>query len=486
MKMTEYKEKSYILAIDQSTSNTKAVLFSNLGELIDRYDVPHRQIVKGDRVEHDAEEIYRNTICAVRELVARNLDKKARISSVAITNQRETAVCFDIKTGEPLYNAIVWQDGRAKKEAERLEKDADYIRRATGLKLSPYFSAPKYVWIKENVEKARLCAERGDFRCCNIDAWLLFKLAGEYKTDITNASRTLLFNLDTLSYDEKILSAFGLKKEFLPEICYSDELFGYTDFEGIFEKKLPIKGVAGDSHAALFANTDEVGGIKATFGTGTSLLLNVGEKRMTGENSSVVESVAFSKNGKVFYGIEGNINYSGAVMNKVIDLGLAKNVKEIASSAASIDGNDGVYLVPAFSGLSAPYWDDKARAVICGMNASTKREHILRAAEEAVAYQIKDVFEEIKICGGKIEKIYADGGATKDKFIMQFVSDLLGIEVSVSLVEELSAFGVAALAAGDAKFFLGKSYVSVSPKMEESQKDMLYRGWKQAVQKALS
>lgn len=484
--MSDYRKKSYILAIDQSTSNTKAVLFSNSGELIDRVDVPHKQIIKNDLVEHDAEEIYNNTIKAVKGLLSFHPDKKSDIVSVGITNQRETAVCFDIKTGKPLYNAIVWQDGRAKDVVKRLEKEKAYIRRVTGLNLSPYFSAPKYAWIKENVEKAAECAKSGDLRCCNIDAWLIYKLTGEYKTDITNASRTLLLDLDTLSYDEKMVSMFGLKQEFLPKVCFSDELFGYTDFEGLFDKKLPIKGVIGDSHAALFANTEKIGGIKATFGTGTSLLLNVGESRMDGNNPSIVESIAFSHNGKAYYGIEGNINYSGAVMNKVIDLGLAQNVKEIAKLASSIDDNDGVYLVPAFSGLSAPYWDDNARAVICGMNASTKREHILRAAEEAVAYQIKDVFVEIEKSGGKIDKIYADGGATKDKFLMQFVSDILGVEVCVSLVEELSAFGAAALSSGEKEFFDGKSYVSVSPKMEEKKKDMLYNGWKEAVKKALS
>lgn len=479
-------EKKYILAIDQSTSNTKAVLFSQSGKLVDRVDVPHRQIVVGSLVEHDAEEIYQNTLLAVKRLIDKDGERRTQIKACGITNQRETAICFDIKSGKPVYNAIVWQDGRATEQTDRVETERSYVKKVTGLNLSPYFSAPKYAWIIENIKEAQECAKKGDIRCCNVDAWLVFKLTGNFKTDVTNASRTLILDLETLSYDEKMLSLFGLKREFLPKIACSDELFGYTDFEGLLPEKVPIKGVMGDSHAALFANTEKVGGIKATFGTGTSLMLNVGDKRISNCPTSVVESVAYSKNGKAYYAIEGNINYSGAVMNKVIDLGLAQSVREIATAATSVEDSGGVYLVPAFSGLSAPYWDENARAVICGMSASTKKEHILRAAEEAVAYQIKDVFEEIKRCDIAINGIYADGGATRDDFLMGFVSDILDVTVSVSSVEELSAFGVAAIAAASEEFYGGKTYKTVQPKMSEEKRQTLYGGWKDAVAKAIT
>ena len=479
--------EKYVLTIDQSTSQTKAMLFSEKGALMDRVDVKHRQITneKGF-VEHDADEIYKNTILAVKKLVDRNADKKDGIMCVGITNQRETAVCFDVKTGMPVYNAIVWQDGRAKDVTDKLSNKKPYFKNATGLNLSPYFSAPKYAWIINNVEKARELAKSGDLRCSNVDSWLLYKLTGEYKTDFTNASRTLLFNLDKLSYDETALQAFGLKKEFLAKPCPSDELFGYTDFEGIFDRKLPISAVMGDSHAALFANSEKVGAVKATFGTGTSLMQNVGTRRMENVPVSLVESVAFSFGGKAFYCVEGNINYSGALMQRLVEMGFAENVAEISNLAKTVDGNGGVYFVPAFSGLSAPYWDENARAVLCGMSASTTKAHICRAAEEAIAFQIEDVFAEMEKNGKSAEYIYADGGATKDKLLMRLVADLTDKEVYVSSIEELSAFGVAKLAIRSAEFGKNNEYSVVSPKKEKEERTRLLSGWQEAVGKALT
>ena len=485
----------YILAIDQSTAGTKAIIFTADGELVHRVDVAHRQITNEKSwVEHDPVEIYKNTILACKKAIEGCGIEKSRIKAIGISNQRETAVCWDKETGIPVYNAIVWQCGRAAHITEEIKKagKAEMVRRTTGLNLSPFFSAPKFSWIIRNVEKAKELLNQDRLCCGNIDAWLLYKLTDgkEFKTDYSNASRTELLNLDTLNWDQEMIQLFGLKESALPEIKGSDSIFGYTTLEGLFDDPVPIAAMMGDSHAALYANgCHNPNTAKATFGTGTSVMMNVGEQRPQVKSRGVVESLAWGINGKVNYSLEGNINYSGAIIKWLVDdIRLINNAIESEACAAAVPSTNGVYLVPAFSGLGAPYWNNDARAILCGMSASTKKEHIVRAALEAIAYQIKDIVEELNsCCQSPLKKLCVDGGATKNQFLMNFVAGMLDVELAISGTEELSAAGVAHLASiaskcSTAEEIFGKERHTVKlPEMSSQERDMHYQGWKSAV-----
>ncbi len=485
----------YILSIDQSTAGTKAILFTAEGELVSRTDIPHRQITNEKGwVEHDPAEIYQNTVKACKRVVEESKLDKALIKAVAISNQRETAVCWNKETGEPVYNALVWQCGRAMDITQEMEKagKAELVRRVTGLNLSPFFSAPKFTWIVRNVPAAKELLKADKLYCGNVDAWLLYKLTGgkEFKTDYSNASRTELLNLDTLQWDPDMVELFEIKRSALPEIQFSDSLFGYTSLEGLFDTPVPVHAMMGDSHAALYANGCHSSfTAKATFGTGTSVMMNAGLERPKAASKGVVESLAWGIGGKVNYSLEGNINYSGAIIKWLAeDLKLIANAKESEEIAASVESTNGVYLVPAFSGLGAPYWNNEARAIICGMSASTKKEHIVRAALEAIAFQIKDIVEELNTCcQNPLQKLCVDGGATRNQFLMQFVADLLNVDLAVSKIEELSAAGVAYLAsiasgcAAPETIFRRGLHTAMSPVMTEEQRKKHYDGWKNAV-----
>lgn len=487
----------FVLAIDQSTSATKAMLFQQDGKLVIRHDLSHRQIINEKGwIAHDPMEIYRNTVTAAKEVVKKSGVEKSRIAGIAISNQRETAVCWDRTTGKPVYDAIVWQCGRAADITDALADHQDQVRANTGLNLSPYFSAARFAWIVKHVTGANSLLQQGKLCCGTIDSWLLFQMTGgaSFQTDVTNASRTQLLNLDTLSWDDHVMKLFGLSKEALPEICHSDACFGYTDLEGFFDRPIPIHAMIGDSHGAMFANGClEPMTAKATFGTGTSVMMNVGGRRAMTSEKGIVESVAFSFGGNISYALEGNINYSGAIIQWLVDdLELIASPKQAGGLAASVDSTNGVYLIPAFSGLGAPYWDSSARAAICGMHRGTKKAHIVRAAEEAIAYQIKDIFEEIKLCSELPHEIAADGGATRDTFLMQFVADILGIRLRISDVEELSAAGAAYLAlmglglSGKEQLFSSRQAKWMLPNMEEAKRAKLYMGWKHTTQIIMS
>lgn len=485
----------YILSIDQSTAGTKAILFTAEGELISRTDLPHRQITNDKGwVEHDPVEIYQNTIKACKKVVEESKLDKALIKAVGISNQRETAVCWDKETGEPVYNAIVWQCGRAADITEEIRRagKAEQVRRVTGLNLSPFFSAPKFSWIIRNVAKAKELLQKDRLYCGNVDAWLLYKLTDgkEFKTDYSNASRTELLNLDTLQWDPDMIELFGLRKSALPKIQSSDCVFGYTTLEGLFDTPIPIHAMMGDSHGALYANgCHNSFTAKATFGTGTSVMMNAGLERPKVTSKGVVESLAWGIDGKVTYSLEGNINYSGAIIKWLVDdIKLIANANESEDIAASTESTNGVYLVPAFSGLGAPYWNNEARAILCGMSASTKKEHIVRAALEAIAFQIKDIVEELNTSGQcPLQKLSVDGGATKNQFLMQFVADILNVELAVSKTEELSAAGVAYLASiasgctTSEAIFARHLHTPMKPSMAKEQREQHYKGWKNAV-----
>lgn len=483
----------YVLAIDQSTSGTKAIIFDVEGRLIFRENKSHRRIVNEQGwVEHNPCEIIENVYIVCTECIGKSGINADEICSIGITNQRETVVCWNAETGEPVYNAIVWQCGRAADISNRLSDWADIIKRKTGLRPSPYFSAPKITWILENAPLAAQLQAQGKLCCGTVDSWLLFNITRDhaFKTDYSNASRTELLNLDTMSWDEELAELFGIKINSLPELCSSDAVFGYTDLGGALPSAVPITAVMGDSHAAMFANgCHEPGMAKATFGTGTSVMMNTGGKRAECVADGVVETVAWVAQNRPIYALEGNINYSGAVVDWLVkNMDLLENSHQAGIIAQTAEDTGGVYLVPAFSGLGAPYWNTDARAIICGMTAATNKSHLIRAAEESIAYQIKDIIEQLNECGpASISMLCVDGGATRDNFLMSFVADILGVVLNISLVEEMSAEGVAYMASISAghsspeRLFQQTRHKRLLPTMPEKKRVELYGGWKKAV-----
>lgn len=477
-----------ILAIDQSTSGTKALLFDGEGRLLGRHDLPHEQKINSQGwVSHDPMEIYRNTLETVRLLLEETGADRESIGAVGISNQRETALLWDRDTGLPVADAVVWQCARAAGICQRLADRGEAIQERTGLNLSPYFPAAKWAWILENtpgLAGKNLCAG-------TIDAWLVYKLTGGrvFATDYSNASRTQLFNLRTLSWDSEICGWFGIDPAMLSEVRFSDSLFGETDFEGFLPHPVPIHGVLGDSHGALFGQGClSPGMVKATYGTGSSVMMHIGQRPVFSKKG-LVTSLAWGMEGKVDYVLEGNINYTGAVTKWVVEeLGLLSSSKEAGPVAQSADPADTTYLVPAFTGLGAPYWDSGAKAMLYGMSRTTGRAEIVKAAEECIAYQIADVLELMgQEAGVTIQELRVDGGPTKDKFLMQFQSDILHIPVAAPEREELSGMGAAFCAGIAAGVYTGEIFQSVrrrrlAPEMEETLRKTKRAGWRQAVE----
>lgn len=488
----------YVLGIDQSTQGTKGLLFDENGALICRSDLPHRQYIdQRGWVEHDPEEIYANTVQVVKKLVEKSGIDKNDIKVLGISNQRETAFVWDRNTGKPVYNAVVWQCARGAKICERIAEQGhgEMIRSHTGLQLSPYFSAAKIAWVLENVEGAAEKAEKGELCCGTIDSWLVYKLTGgkEFRTDYSNASRTQLFHIGSLSWDQEVCSLFGIPVSCLAEVTDSDGEYGYTDFEGYFENPIPIRGVLGDSHGALFGQgcTDK-GMIKTTYGTGSSIMMNIGQKPVYSDR--VVTSLAWKMNGQVNYVLEGNINYTGAVITWLKDeLKLISSPSETEILANKANPGDRSYLVPAFSGLGAPYWDSEASGILTGITRTTGRAEIVRAGLESIAYQITDVVNAMSEESGiKIQELRVDGGPTRNKYLMQFQSDIADVTVQVPSAEELSGIG-AAYAAGIAagifdreKVFSQMTRTKFSPEMEPEVRNEKYQGWKKAVKQVLT
>lgn len=481
-----------ILAIDQSTSGTKALLFDGEGQLLGRRDLPHEQKINSQGwVSHDPMEIYRNTLETVRLLLEETGADRESIGAVGISNQRETALLWDRDTGLPVADAVVWQCARAAGICQRLADRGDAIQERTGLNLSPYFPAAKWAWLLENTPGLAgkdLCAG-------TIDAWLVYKLTGGrvFATDYSNASRTQLFNLRTLSWDEEVCGWFGIGPAMLPEVRFSDSLFGETDFGGLLPHPVPIHGVLGDSHGALFGQGClSPGMVKATYGTGSSVMMHIGEKPVFSKKG-LVTSLAWGMEGKVDYVLEGNINYTGVVTKWVVEeLGLLTSSKEAGPVAQSADPADTTYLVPAFTGLGAPYWDSGAKAMLYGMSRTTGRAEIVKAAEECIAYQIADALELMgQEAGVAIQELRVDGGPTKDKFLMQFQSDILNLPVAAPEREELSGMGAAFCAGIAAGVYSKEIFQAVRrsrflPVMEAALRRKKREGWKQAVETLLT
>ena len=487
-------EEKYIISIDQSTQGTKALLFDGEGHLLRRTDMAHRQIVNEKGwVSHDPEEIYRNTIRVVKDLVEESGIDRSLVQGIGISNQRETTLIWDKETNEPIADAIVWQCSRAEDICERPEiKDAaEKIREKTGLRLSPYFPAAKMTWLLENTEEGQKLAAKHRLCFGTIDTWLVYRLTKgqDYKTDYSNASRTQLFNIFTLKWDEEICKLFGIQSEDLPEVCDSDSEFGQTDFEGFFEKPIPIHAVLGDSHGALFGQGClGRGDIKATYGTGSSIMMNIGETPVLSTHG-VVTSLAWGMNGKVNYVLEGNINYTGAVISWLKDdVRLIDSPGETESLCREAISDDELYLVPAFTGLGAPHWKSNAKASLTGITRTTGKAEIVRAGVECIAYQITDVVRAMEAdAGARVNALRVDGGPTKNGYLMQFQSDILGADVLVPDAEELSGIG-AAYAVGIAMgiytmdLFNNMKRKTYSKKMDENMREKKYRGWTKTIQ----
>lgn len=488
----------YVLGIDQSTQGTKALLFDEEGTLICRTDLLHKQYIdERGWVEHDPEEIYCNTVAVVKKLVEKAKIDKSEMVVLGISNQRETALVWDRATGTPIYNTVVWQCARGAQICDAIASDghADMIRAHTGLQLSPYFSAGKIAWVLQNVEGAQEKADRGELCCGTIDSWLVYRLTGgkEFRTDYSNASRTQMFNIGTLSWDEEVCRLFQIPTSCLAQVTDSDGEYGATDFDGYLDNPIPIRGVLGDSHGALFGQgCVERGMIKTTYGTGSSIMMNIGAEPVYSQG--VVTSLAWKLNGEVNYVLEGNINYTGAVITWLKeDLKLISDPGETEALAYSANPKDKTYLVPAFTGLGAPYWDSDAAGVITGMTRTTKRAEVVRAGLDCIAYQITDVVEAMsRESGIAISELRVDGGPTKNKYLMQFQSDIARVNVQVPSAEELSGIG-AAYAAGIAAgiyrredVFAKMSRVKFEPTMELHEREEKYIGWKKAVAQVLT
>ena len=483
----------YVLSVDQSTQGTKALLFDEQGNLICRTDKPHRQITnERGWVEHDPEEIYANTLQVIRDLTEKAGIDKSELAVMGISNQRETSVCWSRRTGKPVCNAIVWQCARGAGICEELEKAGwgKKIRKKTGLPLSPYFPAAKLAWIFRNVDDTARLARRGELAVGTIDSWLVYRLTGGkvHRTDYSNASRTQLFNLVTLTWDPELLSAFDIPARCMAEITDSDGDFGETDLDGWLDRPIPIRGVLGDSHGALLGQGClKPGMVKATYGTGSSIMMNTGEEAAYSD-LGVATSLAWKLRGKVNYVLEGNINYSGAVITWLKDdLKLIDSPGETEKLAVEAVKEDKTYLVPAFSGLGAPHWDSRARACLCGMSRTTGKNEVVRAALECIAYQITDIVEAMrKSAGMPIRELRVDGGPTRNAYLMQFQSDLLDIPVQVPNQEELSGIGAAyaaGLAAGifDDAVFNKLERRSYTPAMDAETRSGKREGWLEAV-----
>jgi len=490
----------YILAIDQSTSATKAMIFGHTMKIIARANVAHAQYYpQPGWVEHNPEEIYLNTLEAIRKVIAEASADPAEIAAIAITNQRETVVVWDKTTGKPVHNAVVWQCNRGAERCNQLKAGGweERIREKTGLVVDPYFSATGILWILENVEGCRQKADDGDLLFGTIDCWLIWKLThGQvHATDYTNACRTMLFNINTLKWDEEIMAELGIPLSMAPKVCFADDNFGKTTAAGILPRSIPVTGVLGDSHAALFGqNCFSAGTGKATYGTGSSIMMNIGSQPMKSPEG-LVTSVGFALREKISFVYEGNIHCTGATIEWLKEeLEFIRSSQETEAIALSVPDTGGVYLVPAFAGLGAPYWDTNARALICGMTRGTRKAHIVRAALEAIAYQVKDLIDLMTSEAGiPLKELRVDGGPVRNKFLMQFQADVLKATINRSPVEEASALGVALIAAyslGWLKFpedmvALRAGNDRITGKMEPEKVEVLYSGWKKAVERTL-
>lgn len=489
------------MAIDHGTTSTRAILFNKLGEVV---NISQREFTQyfphAGWVEHDANEIWGSVLSVIATCLTEARVMASQIAGIGIANQRETTVIWDKKTGEPIYRAIVWQSRQTESICQAL-KDQGFegtFRSKTGLLIDPYFSGTKVKWILDHIEGAREKAKNGRLLFGTMDSWIIWKLTGgqAHVTDYTNASRTLMFNIHTLEWDEDLLDILDVPPSMLPKVRPSSEIYGKTIPQHFFQQEVPIAGAAGDQQAALFGQACfETGMAKNTYGTGCFMLMNTGEKPVKSENG-LLTTIAWGMDGKVEYALEGSIFVAGSAIQWLRD-GL-KMIEDSPSSehyALKVESTNGVYVVPAFVGLGTPYWDSEVRGAVFGLTRGTTKEHFIRATLESLAYQTKDVLTAMEADSGiTLKKLRVDGGAVKNNFLMQFQSDLLGVGVERAEINETTALGAAYLAGLAVGYWKDKNEIGQRwsldreflPNMAEEQSILLYEGWKTAVKAAIA
>ncbi|MDL2323899.1 glycerol kinase GlpK [Ruminococcaceae bacterium OttesenSCG-928-A16] len=485
----------YVMALDQGTTSSRAILFDqnqNIAEIVQKEFTQHYP--KPGWVEHDPLEIYASQTSVMVEVLAKSGVPAGEVAAIGITNQRETTIVWDKATGRPVYNAIVWQCRRTAEYCTQLEQagHGELIRAKTGLRIDAYFSATKIKWILDNVPGARARAEKGELLFGTVDSWLIWKLTGGvHVTDVTNASRTMLFNIHTLQWDEELCTLMDIPMNMLPKVCSSSEVYGTTSLLG---SNVPIAGAAGDQQAALFGQTCfEKGDVKNTYGTGCFMLMNTGHEPVMSKNG-LLTTIAASVGGKVQYALEGSVFVGGAVIQWLRDeMGLIATSAESEEFAAQVQDNGGVYVVPAFTGLGAPHWDMYARGAIFGLTRGTGRNHIIRAALESIAYQTRDVLTAMQHDAGiEFAELRVDGGASANNLLMQFQADITGVTVRRPIIRETTALGAAYLAGLATHVWQGLDDIKnqwtldklYAPQMPPQQAQKYCNGWEKAVQRA--
>ncbi|MBO0960365.1 glycerol kinase GlpK [Neobacillus sp. MM2021_6] len=493
--------EKYILSLDQGTTSSRAIIFNKSGEIVHTAQKEFTQhFPKPGWVEHNANEIWGSILSVIAGVLSESGIKPEQIAGIGITNQRETAVVWDKETGDPVYNAIVWQSRQTSEICDELKEKGynDLFREKTGLLIDAYFSGTKVKWILDNVEGAREKANEGKLLFGTIDTWLIWKLSGgrAHVTDYTNASRTLMFNIHELKWDEELLEILSVPKSMLPEVRQSSEVYANTVDYHFFGKEIPIAGVAGDQQAALFGQACfEKGMAKNTYGTGCFMLMNTGEKAVQSKHG-LLTTIAWGLNGKVEYALEGSIFVAGSAVQWLRDgLRLIQDAPHSEKLAVQVESTDGVYVVPAFVGLGTPFWDSDVRGAVFGLTRGTSKEHFVRATLESLAYQTKDVLSAMEADSGiELKTLRVDGGAVKNNFLMDFQSDILNVPVERPIINETTALGAAYLAGLAVGFWKDQEEISTqwaidkqfTANMTEESRNDLYDGWKKAVKAAMA
>lgn len=493
--------KKYIMALDQGTTSSRAILFDKSGKILHTVQQEFTQYFpQSGWVEHNADEIWSSVLAVIAGVLSEKNIAAEQIEGIGITNQRETTVIWDKNTGKPIYNAIVWQSRQTAEICDNLKESGynDLFRDKTGLLIDAYFSGTKVKWILDNVQGAREKAERGDLLFGTIDTWIVWKLSGgkRHVTDYSNASRTLMYNIHELKWDEELLSILDVPASMLPEVRPSSEIYAHTEKSHFFGHAAPIAGIAGDQQAALFGQACfESGMVKNTYGTGCFMLMNTGDKAVKSDHG-LLTTLAWGIDGKVEYALEGSIFVAGSAIQWLRDgLRMFRNSSESEEYAKRVESTEGVYVVPAFVGLGTPYWDSDVRGAIFGLTRGTEKEHLIRATLESLAYQTKDVLDAMEADSGiSLKTLRVDGGAVENDFLMQFQADLLNVPVERPLISETTALGAAYLAGLAVGFWTDRSEISshwnldrpFEPKMEQQQREDLYAGWQKAVKAAIA
>lgn len=491
----------YILALDQGTTSSRAILFDQKGEVAHsaQRDFP-QYFPKPGWVEHNPYEIWGSILGVIASCLTESGIKPKQVAGIGITNQRETTVVWEKETGKPIYPAIVWQSRQSTQICEELRNGGhnDLFRTKTGLLIDPYFSGTKVKWILDHVQGSRERAERGELLFGTIDSWLIWKLSGGklHITDYSNASRTLMYNIHELCWDDELLKLLDVPKVMLPEVRSSSEVYGKTIPHHFFGEEIPIAGVAGDQQAALFGQTCfEQGMLKATYGTGCFMLMNTGDKPVVSQHG-LITSIAWGIDGKVEYALEGSIFVSGSAIQWLRDgLRMFRDMKDSEVYASRVSSTEGVYVVPAFVGLGSPYWDSEVRGAVFGLTRGTSKEHFIRATLESLAYQTKDILGAMESDSGfEVQRMRVDGGAVTNDFLMNFQSDILNIPVERPVIRETTALGAAFLAGLAIGYWSDRDELChtwrlderFQPTMNEDKRSSLYQGWKRAVTAAIA